>query len=100
MLHNVRCRNKCGNKCSLQLQIFFLIQFVKKQEITLTHFFICFSKPLDLSLIRFKKKSKYNSRRNSRSSKGSMVNPIYNAPISNLVTGLESLYNFLSEYIF
>ena len=38
---------------------FILIQFVKKQEITLSHFFISFSKPLDLSLIRIKKKSKY-----------------------------------------
>ena len=28
--------------------IFFLIQFVKKQEITLFYFFICFSKPLNL----------------------------------------------------
>ena len=42
--------------------LFFLIQFVKKQEITLSQFFICFSKPLDLSLIRFKKKSKYKLR--------------------------------------
>ena len=38
--------------------LFFGIQFVKKQEITLFYFFICFSKPLDLSLIRFKKKIK------------------------------------------
>ena len=37
--------------------LFFGIQFVKKQEITLFYFFICFSKPLDLSLIRFKKKN-------------------------------------------
>ena len=39
--------------------LFFLIQFVKKQEITLSYFFACFSKPLDLSLTKFKKKSKY-----------------------------------------
>ena len=32
-------------------------------------------------------------------SKGQKVNPINNAPISNLMTDLESLYNFLSEYM-
>ena len=43
--------------------LFFLIQFVKKtRNNTLPIFFICFSKPLDLSLIRFKKKSKYKLR--------------------------------------
>ena len=33
-------------------------------------------------------------------SKGQKVNPINIAPISNLMTDLESLYNFLSEYMF
>ena len=42
--------------------LYFLIQFVKKQEITLSQFFICFSKLLDLSLTKFKKKSKYTLR--------------------------------------
>ena len=42
--------------------LFFLIKFVIKQEITLSYFFICFSKPLDLSLTKFKKKSKYTLR--------------------------------------
>ena len=31
---------------------------------------------------------------------GQKVNPINNAPISNLMTDLESLYTFLSEYMF
>ena len=31
---------------------------------------------------------------------GQKVNPINNAPISNLMTDLESLYNSLSEYMF
>ena len=78
--------------------LFFLIQFVKKQEIALSQFFICFSKPLDLSLIRFKKKIKiYTPDKIQGQSKGSEVNSINNAPISNLMTDLESLYNFLSE---
>ena len=33
-------------------------------------------------------------------SKGQKVNLINNASISNLMTDLESLYNFLSEYMF
>ena len=33
-------------------------------------------------------------------SKDSKVKPINNALISNLMTDLESLYNFLSEYMF
>ena len=37
--------------------LFFLIKFVKKQEHS-PNFFICFSKPLDLSLTKFKKKIK------------------------------------------
>ena len=79
--------------------LFFLIQFVKKkQEIALSQFFICFSKPLYLSLIIFLKKIKiYNPDKIQGQSKGSKVNPINNAPISNLMTNLESLYNFLSE---
>ena len=40
-----------------------------------------------------------NFKRSSQS-KGSKVNPINNALISNLMTDLESLYNFLSEYMF
>ena len=61
---------------------------------------MCFSKPLELSLTKFKKKIKiYTPDEIQGESKGQKVNPINNTPISNLMTDLESLYNFLSEYM-
>ena len=59
MLYNVCCRNKCGNVHYSFNFIFFNPICEKTRNNTLPFFFICFSKPLDLSLIRFKKKSKY-----------------------------------------
>ena len=83
MLYNICCRNKCGN-VHYSFNFIFFNPIVKKQEIALSQFFICFSKPLDLSLIRFKKKIKiYTPDEIQGQSKGSEVNPINNAPISN-----------------
>ena len=43
--------------------LFIIIQFVKKtRKNTFLIFFVCFSKPLDLSLTNFFKKSKYTLR--------------------------------------
>ena len=100
MFYKVCCRNKCGNvHCSFNYIFFNPIS--EKTRINTLLFFICFSKPLDLSLIRFKKKIKiYTLDKIQGQSKGSKVIPINNAPISNLMTDLESLYNFLSEYMF
>ena len=100
MLYNVCFRNKCGNVHYSFNFIFFNPICKKKQEISLLNFFICFSKPLDLSLTKFKKKSKYTPDEIQGQSKDQKVNPINNAPISNLMTDLESLNNFLSEYMF
>ena len=97
MFYNVCCRNKCGNVHCI-LNFTFFNQICEKQEITLFYFFICFSKSLDLSLTFFKKKIKiFNPDEIQGQITGYKVNPINNAPISNLMTDLESLYNFLSE---
>ena len=76
--------------------LFFKINFVKKERNnTLLIFCICFSKPLDLSFI----KKKFNIYTPDEI-QGQKVNPINNAPISHLMTDLESMYNFLSENMF
>ena len=61
----------------------------KKRNNILPIFFICFSKPLDLSLIRLKKKSKYKLRTKFKVK----VKVQSQIPISNLMTDLESLCN-------
>ena len=101
MFYNVCCRNKCGNVHCI-FNFIFLIKFMKKQEITPSKFFfISLGKPLDLSLTKLKKKSKYTLRTKFKVKvKVPVVNPINNAPISNSMADLESLYNFLSEYMF
>ena len=94
----VCCWNKFGNvHCSFNF-IFFNPICEKTRNNTLLFFFVCFSKPLDLSLTKFKKKSKYTLW--TKFKVKAKVNPINNAPVSNLMTDLESLYNFLSEYMF
>ena len=75
--------------------LFFLIQFVKKQEIALSQFFLVNLRPfIDKNL---KKIKIYTPDKIQGQSKGSKVNHINNASISNLMTDLESLNNFLSE---
>ena len=97
MLYNICCRNKCGN-VHYSFNFIFFNPICEKTRNSTLPIFLCFSKPLDLSLIRFKKKIKiYTLDEIQGQSKGSKVNPINNAPISNLMTDLESLYNFLSE---
>ena len=69
---------------------------MKKTRNHSPNFCISFSKPLDLSLT-IKKIKIIISDEIQCQSKGQKVNPISNAPILNLITDLECLYNFLSE---
>ena len=59
MLHNVRCRNKCENVHYSFASNFFFNPICEKTRYNTLPIFLYFSKPLDLLLIRFKKKSKY-----------------------------------------
>ena len=96
----VCCWNTCGNvHCSFKF-FFFNPICEKTRNNHLLIFLVCFSKPLDLSLTNFLKKIKiYSPDEIQGQSKGQKVNPINNVPISNLMTDVESLYNFLSEYM-
>ena len=57
----VYCWNKCGN-VHYSPNLIFLNQICEKTRNNTLLIFVCFSKPLDLSLTKFKKKSKYTLR--------------------------------------